>query len=66
MLARVIPVDLLAEERNWLYIHGRNGNAGERKALKKTARETALRKWQRSWDDAEVGRWTWNLVPLVQ
>jgi hypothetical protein len=59
VVAGVIPLDLLAVERQAIF-----ADAPElgRKEAARAARETTLRVWQRRWDEGVEGRWTYRLI----
>ena len=55
VLASIPPIDLLSYERHY--------NFGADQLAKKLNRECLINKWQERWNKAEVGRWTWSLIP---
>ncbi|KAJ8914379.1 hypothetical protein NQ315_017469 [Exocentrus adspersus] len=57
VLAGVPPIDLLAKERQDVYKHG---------IIKKEAKETTMRIWQRRWRTGTTGEWTRRLIKDVK
>lgn len=56
VIASTPPLHLLAEERRTI----RGGTT------KENARASTLAKWQRKWETACMGRWTYKLIPYVK
>lgn len=63
VIAGVIPIDLLAEERKNVY--DKKGHLGKKKAAEE-ARDLTVRKWQRAWEEETRGRWTAKLIPTIE
>ncbi|XP_046688647.1 uncharacterized protein LOC124374485 [Homalodisca vitripennis] len=63
VIAGVIPVKLLAEERKAIY--QRKGEIGKERATSEERTRT-YRQWQELWDQETRGRWTARLTPMVQ
>nr|XP_023027791.1 uncharacterized protein LOC111515824 [Leptinotarsa decemlineata] len=64
VVARMIPIDLLAAERK--YTHERSGDEALA-ARRRRAREITMDKWQERWDNIqEKAQWTKKLVPSVK
>ena len=63
VLARVIPIQLLATERKRMY---ERRTEGPRTAIAKEERERTVTAWQEMWTREVRGRWTARLVPDVQ
>ncbi|KAJ8964235.1 hypothetical protein NQ314_005064 [Rhamnusium bicolor] len=60
VITGVIPIDLMVEERRYLYEMGN----GQELAIRKAARERTLNLWQRRWElNEEKGQWTKRLIP---
>ncbi|KAJ8939664.1 hypothetical protein NQ314_011053 [Rhamnusium bicolor] len=60
VITGVIPIDLMVEERRYLYEMGN----GQELAIRKAARERILNLWQRRWElNEEKGQWTKRLIP---
>ncbi|XP_046687122.1 uncharacterized protein LOC124372755, partial [Homalodisca vitripennis] len=63
VIAGVIPVKLLAEERKAIY--QRKGEIGKERATSKERTRT-YRQWQELWDQETRGHCTARLIPMVQ
>lgn len=61
VIAGMIPVHLLAKERQ-----ARQERRADGKAAHKEIREATLQSWQKEWDTATEGRWTWRLIRDVR
>ncbi|KAL1446824.1 hypothetical protein WDU94_015654 [Cyamophila willieti] len=57
VLARVIPIDLMCEERSQTW--GKDGDEKERQ------RNLTLNKWQTRWSESNKGQWTRTLIPEI-
>ena len=71
VLTSTPPIDLLAMERQEIYLEMKRGVAssenGDRKAeIKRMARERLVKKWQQRWDSETTGRWTHTLIPKLR
>lgn len=62
VVAGLVPLHLLAEERRRLYALGRTINVTDRREERLETYTT----WQREWESATAGRWTYQLIPNVQ
>lgn len=62
VIAGVIPIDLLAQERKLVY-QSRSELGTER--AKSEARDRSLEAWQTRWQESDKGRWTARLIPLI-
>ncbi|KAJ8971166.1 hypothetical protein NQ314_000843 [Rhamnusium bicolor] len=63
VITGVIPIDLMVEERRYLYEMGN----GQELAIRKAARERTLNLWQRRWElNEEKGQWTKRLIPNLR
>ena len=62
VVAEVIPIDLLAQERQ--YFHQQKPAVGPLEAHR-TARADTIQAWQKRWEEETRGRWTARLIPLV-
>ena len=62
VVAGVIPIDLLAQERQ--YVHQQKPALGPLEAHR-TARANTIQAWQKRWEEETRGRWTARLIPLV-
>ncbi|KAJ8912057.1 hypothetical protein NQ315_016746 [Exocentrus adspersus] len=60
VVAELIPIENMVEERNMVY-----RTEGELDRAKKDARETVMRKWQERWESSEKGRWTRELISQI-
>lgn len=63
VVAGVIPVKLLAEERKAIY--HRKGEA-DKDTVRREERARTYRRWQEMWENDNRGRWTASLIPQVQ
>lgn len=63
IIAGVIPIDLLADERQRVY--KRRGENAPR-IVKKEERERTLNTWQTRWDQEPKGRWTAKLISDIR
>ena len=71
VLTSTSPIDLLAMERQEIYLEMKRGDAssenGDRKAeIKKMAREWLVEKWHQRWDSETTGWWTHTLIPKLR
>ena len=57
VVAGMIPIDLLAKERQLLY---------EKKLTAQEARERSLSEWQTRWSTSTKSRWTYTLIPDIK
>ncbi|XP_046679324.1 uncharacterized protein LOC124366767 [Homalodisca vitripennis] len=64
VVAGVIPVKLLAEERKAIY--QRKGEIGKEPHATSSERTRTYRQWQGLWDQKTRGRWTARLIPMFQ
>ena len=63
VIASVIPIDLLAFERQEIW----NDRESQDRALRKRqARQKTLERWQERWSTDTRGRWTARLIPQVE
>lgn len=58
VLAGVIPIDLLIEERARTY--------GQNKEVKQQERENTIQKWNQEWAGQTKGSWTRQLIPTLR
>lgn len=58
VLAGVIPIDLLIEERGRTY--------GQNKEVKQQERENTIQKWNQEWAGQTKGSWTRQLIPTLR
>lgn len=58
----MIPVHLLAKERQKMYIHIKEGQ----EVSKQEQRANTYKEWQQEWDQATKGRWTYRLIKDVE
>lgn len=63
IIAGVIPIDMLADERRRVYI--RKGENAPR-VVRKEERERTLNGWQNRWDQEPKGRWTAKLINNIR
>lgn len=63
VLAGMIPLDLIADERARLYKHK---NDEEYQNLRSTLRAETIRIWQERWNSTNRGRWTHRLIPNIE
>lgn len=62
VVAGVIPIDLLADERVRIYDRKQEG-----RQVKREERERTMIKWQERWDhNLSVGQWTKALIPQIR
>lgn len=62
VIATVIPIDLLAQERKSIYTRG---SAISRKEAATEARTRSMEIWQQRWNSDNRGRWTARLIPQL-
>jgi len=62
VVAGMIPVHLLAKERQRMYIHTKEG----KEVNKQDHRANTYKEWQKEWDQAKKGRWTHRLIQDVE
>ena len=60
------PLDLLASERAAMYQNGQQLKKGDPGTGRRPWSEDTRLEWQRRWDDAVKGRWTYRIIPDVQ
>lgn len=62
VITGVIPIDLLVEERRYLYKH----NDVDLQTAKIVARRNSVTRWQARWEDNNTkGQWTKRLIPNI-
>jgi hypothetical protein len=61
VLAGQPPVDLLAKERQAVYIGHDRG-----RETRRVARMETITQWQISWSESTKGRWTYRLIPSIE
>lgn len=59
VIAGIVPIDIMASERQFLYQRKRTA---DRNVLNKIAREQSRTKWQNRWETDDRGRWTYRLI----
>ncbi|KMQ83867.1 reverse transcriptase [Lasius niger] len=64
VIAGVLPIGVLAEERRSLY-RRRGSTSMSAEELKTEERQSSLKRWQQSWDASIKGRWTYRLISKV-
>ncbi|XP_015118901.1 uncharacterized protein LOC107042377 [Diachasma alloeum] len=64
VISRIIPIEVLAEERRSLYERKRS-EALNSEELKIQERRNSLSRWQQKWSDSTKGRWTYRLISQV-
>lgn len=57
VISGMIPIDLLAKERQYLY---------KRQYSPQEARSKIMEEWQSRWDSSSKGRWTYSLIPNIK
>ena len=65
VIADLLPIDLLADERRRLYRRGKNANINAEQ-MKDEERQASLLRWQEDWARADKGRWTYRLIPHLE
>lgn len=60
VLANMLPIDLVAQERKEIY--EASALLDQDRETKQRARSNLLGKWQSRWDTAKTGRWTHQLI----
>lgn len=60
LISSMIPVKLLAEERCIA------ANSHDKRQAYKEARKVSITKWQKEWEEADKGRWTYELINNVE
>lgn len=63
VIAGMLPIRVLAEERRFLYRRKRSTTLSAE--LKTEERRKSMRRWQLLWDASANGRWTHRLIPQV-
>lgn len=66
LIAGMLPVDLLAEERKALYRRRKTTKEATTEELKAEERRNSIRRWQTRWNNSQNGRWTYRLIPEVE
>ena len=61
VIAGLLPIEVLADERKRLYQLGKSANTNA-EHMKDEERQSSLLRWQQSWDKADRGRWTYRLI----
>ena len=61
VVASVIPIDLLALERKYIY-----ESVDEREVASTRARSNSMYEWQVRWNSDQTGRWTYRLISNLQ
>lgn len=64
VIAGMLPIEILAEERRTLYQKKRSLTLTPEE-LGTEVRQNSIRRWQLLWDTAAKGRWTYRLIPKV-
>ncbi|XP_043461934.1 uncharacterized protein LOC122498317 [Leptopilina heterotoma] len=62
IIARVIPIDLMAQERKMVYDRDEETSKTD---VRKKGREMSMRIWQDRWNGETRGRWTFRLIPRI-
>lgn len=65
VVAGMMPMDVLAEERKRLY-ETKSTVPEQQREQKKIEEKRSLQRWQRKWDASAKGRWTYRLIPQVE
>lgn len=70
VLASLPPVDLLARERQEVFLLNKQRVSSQgvncqrsKEVLRKEARHRLVLKWQERWNEGSTGRWTYRLIP---
>jgi hypothetical protein len=63
VIAGVIPIDILAQERRFIY---QNKDVLDGVAARRTARANSMLAWQQRWDQETRGRWTARLIGQLE
>ena len=64
VLAKTMPIDILADEMRWIYF--RRLECPERMAtIRVEERKTSMHKWQSRWENSLRGKWTFHLAPYI-
>lgn len=63
VLAGLMPLDIVARERQYLY---KSSGLTDAKELQRRTREHSLTRWQRRWENSAKGLWTRTLIPNIQ
>lgn len=64
VIARMLPIQVLADERRALYQRRRSSTSSPDE-LRTEERRRSIRRWQAQWDTAVKGRWTYRLIPQL-
>ncbi|CAD7086205.1 unnamed protein product [Hermetia illucens] len=65
VLAGTIPIDILADEGRRLY--DKMYAIGESIVLRRQlARRESIANWQKRWNEAQTGRWTYRIIPHIR
>ena len=62
VIACLLSIEELADERKRLYRRGKSANTNA-ELIKDEERQSSLLPWQEGWDKADKGRWTYSLIP---
>ena len=62
VIAGMLPIEVLAEERKSLYQQRGTTDAVN---LRTVVRTESIKRWQQRWDASSKGRWTYRLIPQI-
>lgn len=62
VIADMMPIHLMAEERTKIYRRRREDQETDRRAIAKEIRTEMTMRWQQLWDASTKGRWTHRLI----
>lgn len=63
IIAAVVPIHLLAEERRSVFLRR---NEADQQAVVQEEKAHTITRWQRSWEMETRGRWTFRIIPDVR
>lgn len=66
VIAGMLPIQLLADERKYLYHQKKKEDQKTAAELKSTVRLKSICQWQQQWDASGRGRWTHRLIPKIE
>lgn len=65
VVAGMVPIELLVDERTRLYRKRKTGENGGNQSLREEEHVKTLATWQLRWNTADKGRWTQRLIPDI-
>ena len=62
VIAGLLSIEVLADERKRLYRRGKSANTNAEQ-MKDKEKQSSLLRWQQGWDKTDKGRWAYRLIP---